>query len=710
MKLRLVIFLLLVGLQSIQSKELVWFDGNKPITYTLMSGKNDIVETALQLFEADMKAVTGKSAEQASKGIIEIYQLNQLKDKVFARLERHHLPVSDIITHHDSYAIACHKGRIMVLGSDARGTAYAIMHLSSMAGISPWIWWGDIVPAKKHRLSIDDSIREIVVPSVEWRGLLLNDPQATLSAWSKNTLDNGIEQGEIGPNAWRKLFQLMMRLHLNCLELGTAKEAEAFYSHRKNISTAGECGIEVWANSNIISQAKHGARQEKLPQPAQFTSNENRCEVHLSHKGKQNDWIWLPTASPGLIFNELNMAWNKGVKQLWMAEIHEPKLVAYQLSMFSDMAWDYELLTSSTPESYMKVFFQYHFGKEKAAQIVSLMAEFYRLSTIRKPEYMRSPLPESNKKETIASGLATTFNPGEFGNELGRHVQQWRSLATKAQQLGKQLEKTRQHAYFAWVEYPLTAGMLMAVKELEAQEACQISRKGSFHHDEEALEAAANSIVAYRKIYELTDHFNRQLSKGRWNGLVQIDEKRYPFFSMPTLPDKLSDKEIARYQNDEIYYYPLHNDLFVARNANQYTEIEGSAQAVELTGHSGKAMMIAPGSSLTYEFHTAKQGQAILYTAFVPLPHYGNSMLTYTISIDDGKPVPVKIDLSHDTETALQAAIRGQIVVNQRLQLDKGTHTLTITATEQSLMVDQWFIDFDLNRKFYTFPVQTKQL
>lgn len=34
-------------------------------------------------------------------------------------------------------------------GSDKRGTAYGVLELSRMMGVSPWEWWTDAVPEKR---------------------------------------------------------------------------------------------------------------------------------------------------------------------------------------------------------------------------------------------------------------------------------------------------------------------------------------------------------------------------------------------------------------------------------------------------------------------------------------------------------------------------------------------------------------------------------
>ena len=45
-------------------------------------------------------------------------------------------------------------GKLLVAGSDKRGTAYGVLELSRMLGVSPWEWWADVVPDKKQEFRI----------------------------------------------------------------------------------------------------------------------------------------------------------------------------------------------------------------------------------------------------------------------------------------------------------------------------------------------------------------------------------------------------------------------------------------------------------------------------------------------------------------------------------------------------------------------------
>ena len=70
--------------------------------------------------------------------------------------------------------------QLFVIGSDGRGTAYGILELSRLAGVSPWVWWGDVTPEKQNRLAVADTFQTFQSPSVEYRGIFLNDEDWSL--------------------------------------------------------------------------------------------------------------------------------------------------------------------------------------------------------------------------------------------------------------------------------------------------------------------------------------------------------------------------------------------------------------------------------------------------------------------------------------------------------------------------------------------------
>ncbi len=104
---------------------------------------------------------------------------------------------------------------LVVAGSDRRGTAYGLFELSKMAGVSPWVWWADVMPDKRQELYIRPGLYTFGPPSVQYRGIFLNDEDYGLKPWAAKTYEP--EVGDIGPKTYAKICELLLRLKANFL-------------------------------------------------------------------------------------------------------------------------------------------------------------------------------------------------------------------------------------------------------------------------------------------------------------------------------------------------------------------------------------------------------------------------------------------------------------------------------------------------------------
>ena len=163
MKRRLLTILFLgASLTSIAST-VTWFDGQNPVSYQVAGKVDPVVKIALQMFSSDMEMVTGMKPVASRKASIRIVQGKG----------------SD-----DGFRLSVQKGQLVVEGHNARGTAYGLLELSRMAGVSPWVWWGDVRPySRSYPLSLPDTFRIEHTPSVEYRGIFINDED-----WSLKTI------------------------------------------------------------------------------------------------------------------------------------------------------------------------------------------------------------------------------------------------------------------------------------------------------------------------------------------------------------------------------------------------------------------------------------------------------------------------------------------------------------------------------------------
>ncbi|MFC5283106.1 glycosyl hydrolase 115 family protein [Pedobacter alpinus] len=136
---------------------------------------------------------------------------------------------------------------LIITGSDNRGLAYGVFHLSEKLGINPWYYWADVHTEKKSTLSI--AIKDTIskTPSVKYRGVFLNDEDWGLRPWAATQIDK--ELNNIGPKTYAKIFELLLRLKANMIWPAMHPGTKAFFNVPGN--------LEMAQHYNIIISTSH---------------------------------------------------------------------------------------------------------------------------------------------------------------------------------------------------------------------------------------------------------------------------------------------------------------------------------------------------------------------------------------------------------------------------------------------------------------------
>jgi len=128
------------------------------------------------------------------------------------------------------------KNALVIAGSDRRGAAFGAFELSSRIGVSPWVWWADVRPDIQKNINVNIKGAVFGPPSVQYRGIFLNDEDFGLKPWAAKTFEP--EVGDIGPKTYAKIFELLLRLKANTIWPAMHKCTKAFnyYDHDKFVA------------------------------------------------------------------------------------------------------------------------------------------------------------------------------------------------------------------------------------------------------------------------------------------------------------------------------------------------------------------------------------------------------------------------------------------------------------------------------------------
>ena len=142
----------------------------------------------------------------------------------------------------ERYKIITQGKRLVVVGSDPRGLAYGVLHISEAIGVSPWYWWADVPVEKRQTLDYKENYTS-ASPSVKYRGFFINDEDWGLYTWASRNFEKDL--GDIGPKTYDKVCELILRLKGNMLAPAMHTCTGAFYSHPQSQVAADAWGIMI---------------------------------------------------------------------------------------------------------------------------------------------------------------------------------------------------------------------------------------------------------------------------------------------------------------------------------------------------------------------------------------------------------------------------------------------------------------------------------
>ncbi len=759
-------------LLSVHAQEPFVLKAGEPLTVACGSSEEKVVHTALNLFARDVESVFSARITFApdygeGKVIVGTVGRSELIDKTGINL-------SPIKGRKEAFVLAVTSGgKLVIAGSDKRGTAYGIMELSRLIGVSPWEWWADAAPVKREIFRLPVSYFDVQSPSVEYRGIFINDEDWGLNPWSWQTYEPGGVEGQIGPKTHERIFELLLRLRANTFwpamhdcsvpfyfTPGNKEAADRFgifigtshcepmmrntngewqrdgvgeydYVHNRahvlsfweqrvkevagldNLYTLGMRGVHDGAMNGaktveeqkaVLTQVLKDQRAllteyvnkdvTQVPQVfipykevldvyhaglqvpdevtlmwcddnygyiRQFPTAEERARkggngvyYHVSYWGRPHDYLWLGTAHPSLVYQQMSLAYERDIRKMWILNVGDIKPSEYQIELFLDMAWNLDAVKRQGVAAHQHHFLEREFGKEMAGRLLPVMQEAYRLAYIRKPEFMgNTRTEEKDPKFNIVSDLPWSEQ------EISDRLATYRQLSDKVEQEWHTLPAQKKETYFQLVKYPVQAAAQMNKKLLTAQ----LARHGKADW--------ADSDRAYDSIVSLTKSYNTK----KWNRMMDFQPRRLPVFNRverKTLSSGLLEKRQAAY------------------TWNGTDCVEGTSSTCDGLGYEGKSVAVAKKESLTFEFAAWEMDSVEVEVRLLPSHPIEGGRLRFALSLDGSTTEAVSYETHGRSEEWKENVLRNQAVRRIILPVArKASHRLTFTALDEGVVLDQ---------------------
>ena len=200
----------------------------------------DGISLIAETLKADLARVIGGKIDEEGKALEDENGLNIITDRarlsgkaiiagtygengnqiINELIENGKIDVTDLKDRWESYLMQALRSPLsgmeevlVIVGSDKRGTIYGLLHISEIIGISPWVWWADVLPEVQSKVVLPGEKCNLISkePSIKYRGIFLNDESPSLSTWTKN------RYGGRNEYFYKQVFVLLLRLKANYL-------------------------------------------------------------------------------------------------------------------------------------------------------------------------------------------------------------------------------------------------------------------------------------------------------------------------------------------------------------------------------------------------------------------------------------------------------------------------------------------------------------
>ena len=265
----------------------------------------------------------------------------------------------------------------------------------------------------------------------------------------------------------------------------------------------------MWVDDN------HGyIRQLSTPQE-QKRSGGSGVYYHLSYWGEPEDYLWLSTTAPALVWEEMTKAYDYQARTVWLVNVGDLKPAEIGTEFFLRLAWDPEQFRHFNQLDYLRQWASRTFGAAQGPAIGQVLDAYYRLNSVVRPEMLQS--------------AQTGFSAVAYGDEAQKRLDAFARLVQQTNALYAQTEPRLKDAFYELVAYPVRAASLMNTKTLQAERSRLYAAQGRASANRYAAEAEA----AFAQIKQETEFYNTQVANGKWNHIMSYQPRDRAAYQMP---------------------------------------------------------------------------------------------------------------------------------------------------------------------------------
>lgn len=445
---------------------------------------------------------------------------------------------------------------------------------------------------------------------------------------------------------------------------------------------------------------------------------------HFDYVGGPRNYKWINTNNLARVWEQMHLAYEYGIKNIWIVNVGDIKPMELPTSFFLDYAWNPDKWNEDNLRNYYTTWAAQQFGDKLAKETGDILRRYSQYAARRKPELLD----------------ANTYSLTAY-SEWENMTVQWNKLTADAEKVNSQLPAASKDAFFQLVLHPVKAfANLHQLYYAVAQN--RINAKDS--------NLSANSYADWAKQLYNSDSLitlqYHKLGKGKWNHMMAQTHIGYTYWQQPnvnTMPavtyvpgghvkDTVLSPGYKIPSAKNLIPQNSKGNLFYEQNGAVSIEAEHWTRAVNTKevnwkvipdiGRTGAGITTFPvmaSSSLNassphveYDFYTLHSGAVKLALYFSPtLNFHNNEGLQYAVSIDDDKPQVFSLNKDDNNGSVWNNWVANNIIIkNATHTLAKaGKHTVKYWMISPAVVLQKLVVDLGGAKPSYLGPPETKR-
>lgn len=338
---------------------------------------------------------------------------------------------------------------------------------------------------------------------------------------------------------------------------------------------------------------------------------------HFDYHGGPRSYEWVNTTPLEKVWEQMTMAYDYGVRDIWIVNIGDLKPMEFPVSYFLELAYDFETWGTNginKTKEYTRKWVAQQFGSAVPAYVIDgisgILGDYTKMNGSRKPE-------------VTFSDTYSCINYNEANMVLERAI----DIERRADMYYQLMPEDLKDAYYQLVYYPAAASANIVKMQTYA------GLNNMYFCSRSVLANTYASLVeeCIQRDLSMQHYYNEGMSEGKWKGMMSSPHIGYTQWR----PDDWSYPDIKRVKPKK------RSQLIVAVEGEENGYLSGTAALPAFSNllKNCHSFTVSNGGSSEFAYNIEKSEDWIITD--------GNEGI-----ITDGKTITISIDWSKLSETS----------------------------------------------------------